>query len=88
MTISTLRTEIDRLLYQHPFADTNIESIENAGADINFTTDQTDLEDLRDELSDREKEVADLERGYNEAREEIRKLEIKLTAIERAARTT
>lgn len=88
MTISDLSARIGGLLHLHPLADTNVDHIENVGTDIHFATDDLELADLRDQLIDREKEVADLEAAYNACREHTKKLESKLNEIERKARIT
>lgn len=84
MTPSTLRTELDRLLYQHPLTETNVSGVEHLGADVHFETDGFEVALLRDEVADLRRVSDELQSLYDEAKGEIRKLERKLGESERA----
>lgn len=67
LTISQLHAELGRLLYSHPLAETNVEGILNVGADIHFDTYGLAYELAKDEISDLEKQVKQLEQSEREA---------------------
>ncbi len=64
MTLSTLQSELARLLYSNPQAATNVESVSNNGTDIHF---ETDVSGLREEIAELTKTNGELEKEIGEA---------------------
>lgn len=87
MTLAELKTQIDRLLYQHPLADTNVDIIENVGADVHFSMEDSEtMADLRSKLEALDSENDQLMGELRDEQRTVRSLELKLKEIERAAR--
>ncbi len=74
MTLPELHAELRRLLYAHPLADTNVESVANIGTCVEIETDESGLQAERDEIAAErdqlEKELADAEKEADTAEAE------------------
>ncbi len=81
MTLSTLQSELARLLYRDPNAQTNVDALENAGTDIRFVVDDSEL---LAELHAAQRSADAFEESYCNAVQERDRLKLELDALQKA----